>query len=119
MNQTGIYEELITQMLHEKLEKINSEFYIEKEILEPAEAASRLSAFLSKIIYYALQSIEDVDDRLKKQIEFSNAVITWICEYIEDAELSENLLESQGQILKALFEKKNPIAADIRKYISE
>jgi len=119
MNQTGIYEELITQMLHEKLEKINSEFYIEKEILEPAEAANRLSAFLSKIIYYALQSIEDVDDRLKKQIEFSNAVITWICEYIEDAELSENLLESQGQILKALFEKKNPIAADIRKYISE
>jgi len=117
MEYTGIYERLITQVLHKKLETMNSEFYIEKEIIDSNEAAIRLSAFLSRIIYYALESIENSDDRLAKQIEFSNSMIKWIRDYINESDLSSNLIDVQGMLLTAFLSKNNPIAADFKDYI--
>jgi len=119
MEKTGIYEQIITRVLHEKLESMSSDFYIEKEVMDAGEAAHKLSFFLCKIIYYALESIGHSKDRLPRQIEFCNAMISWICDYIREADLSVNLIESRGQLLTALFSKKNPLASDLKNYIKK
>ena len=117
MKYTGIYERLITQVLHQKLEHLNKEFSIEKEILDSNEAAIRLSAFLSRIIHYALESIDSSEERLTKQIEFSNSMILWVRDYLKENDLSENLIDSQGKLLTAFLSKNNPLAADLKNYI--
>jgi hypothetical protein len=45
--------------------------------------------------------------------------VKWLADYLNNAELSENLLASQGEILTALFETQNPIAADLKAYVSK
>jgi superfamily II DNA or RNA helicase len=114
----GIYEQLLTQLLAEKLNNISTEYYIETTKIESTEAALYLSRFLSRLIWSALECIpDDKEDRLQKQIEFSNSLILWIRDYLKDVEISENLIDTQGQILKAIFSKKNPISADFKAHL--
>ena len=114
---TGIYESLITRLLQERLNKIEGVYYIEKKQLDAAEAAQYLSRFLSNILLIAFDTLPNTEERLLKQVELSNALIKWLTEYLNSADLSENLLSTQGEILTALFETKNPIAADLKSHV--
>ncbi len=116
MNQTGIYEQLITQLVEKSLDR--EFFFVGERSLEPAEAATFLSRFLTRIIKIAMESVPSSDTRLHDQITLANTIVHWISQHIKDEELiSENLLDSQGKILTALFDKSNPIAADLPKYV--
>ena len=116
MNQTGIYEQLITQLVEQKLDR--DSFYVGERTLETAEAATWLSRFLTRIVEIAMDSIPNGEDRVYEQISLANTIVRWLSKHIRDEELiSENLLDSQGKILTALFDKTNPIAADISKYV--
>ncbi len=48
MQQCGIYEQLITQLLTSRLDR--ERFYVGERQLEPAEAAVWLSRFLSRVL---------------------------------------------------------------------
>ena len=115
MEQIGIYEQLITQVVEARLDK--KRFYIGERQLESAEAATWLSRFLSKLIAHAIDVIPNSDDRLQLQINLANNLVLWLKDHIkDDALINENLIDSQGRILTALFNTENPIAADLKEY---
>ncbi|WP_319416005.1 DUF3427 domain-containing protein [Marispirochaeta aestuarii] len=115
---SGLYESLITRMLQERLEELDGSFYIAKQSVDSAEAAGYLSRFLSRILFFVFESLPDHEDRLLTQVDLANALVKWLAEYLNKAELSENLLVSQGEILTALFETQNPLAKDLKAYVS-
>lgn len=116
MNQTGIYEQLITQLVEQRLDR--NKFYVGERTLETAEAATWLSRFLTRIIEIAMESVPNSDSRINDQIDLANTIVRWLSEHIHDHKLiSENLIDSQGKILTALFDKNNPISADLPKYV--
>jgi superfamily II DNA or RNA helicase len=119
MTTSGIYESLITEILQGHLDQIKSEFYIERQPLDANEAALYISRFLGVILNSALDSLPNSDDRIARQIELSNALIRWLSDYLRNAELSENIIESQGQILTALFTTTNPVAADLKAHVAK
>ena len=69
MQQCGIYEQLITQLLTSRLDR--ERFYVGERQLEPAEAAVWLSRFLSRVLEYAVGSVTG-EDQLQRQIELAN-----------------------------------------------
>lgn len=116
MNQTGIYEQLITQLVEQNLNR--DKFYVGERQLESGEAVTWLSRFLTHIIELAMDSVPQNKERISEQISLANTIIRWLSEHINEPDLiNENLLDSQGKILTALFEKNNPIAADLPKYV--
>ncbi len=116
MKPTGIYEQLITQLVEQNLDR--ESFHVGERSLEAGEAAVWLSRFLSRIIEIAMDSVPSGDNRISEQISLANTIVQWLSKHIRDEELiSENLLDSQGKILTALFDKANPIAADLPKYV--
>lgn len=116
MQQIGIYEQLITQMVSGRLDK--DVFFVGERALDPTEAALWLSRFLSKVIEFAVGSIPSGKDQLQGQIALANQLLMWLKERIEDDGLiEENLLDSQGRILTALYDLKNPVAANLQQYI--
>ena len=119
MINSGIYESLITRLLHDKLSDLETTYHIERQQLDSAEAAEYLSRFLSHVLYSAFELLPSNEDRIFKQIDLSNALIKWLADYLNNTDLSENILYSQGQILLALFETQNPIAADLKAHVSK
>ncbi|WP_076538060.1 DUF3427 domain-containing protein [Shewanella sp. UCD-KL21] len=116
MNQAGIYEQLITQLVEHNLDR--DSFYVGERTLEAAEAATFLSRFLTRIIEIAMDSVPNSDTRAHQQINLANTIVQWLSAHIHDKELiNENLIDSQGKILTALFDKSNPIAADLPKHV--
>ncbi|PCI51745.1 MAG: restriction endonuclease subunit R [Gammaproteobacteria bacterium] len=116
MNTTGIYEQLITQLVEQNLDR--ETFHVGERSLEAGEAATWLSRFLTRLIEIAMDSVPHGDARINDQISLANTIVQWLSTHIKDEQLiSENLIASRGKILTALFDKTNPIAADLPKYV--
>ena len=115
MQQIGIYEQLITQVIKQNLNR--EQFYVGERQLETAEAATWLSRFLGKLVEHAIDAIPNSKKRLEEQIDLANSLVHWLKDHISDDELiNENLIDSQGRILTALFNSQNPIAANLKDY---
>lgn len=118
MQQTGIYEQLITKLIESRLDR--DKFYVGERQLNSAEASVWLSRFLSNILEFAIEAVPSGDDRLQEQIELSNQLLMWLKGKISDEGfLEENLLDSQGKILTALYELENPVAANLKQYVED
>lgn len=65
MNQTGIYEQLITQLIAQNLNR--ETFHIGERQLEANEAATWLSRFLTHIIECAMDSAPQGNNRVSEQ----------------------------------------------------
>jgi len=116
---TGLYEELITQLLQDKLSECEDErYFIERQPLETADAALYLSHFLQHILHVIFESFK-VQDKISKQIELSNALIYWLRDYLDNEHLTENIIDAKGQLLKALYSTKNPVATDLKAYVNK
>lgn len=120
MLQTGLYESLVTQLLQRELELQKDRYYIGIQGLEPAEAAMYLARFLSHVLHLALESVpKGLENRVEQQIDLANSLVKWLAEYVNNSEINEQLLEAKGQILTALFETSNPVAADLKAYVAQ
>lgn len=118
MQQVGIYEQLITQLIASRIDR--DRFYVGERELNSGEASTWLSRFLSHILEYAIESVPAGDDRLQQQIALSNQLLLWLKTQIQDDDfIEDNLLASQGKILTALYELENPVAADLKHYIND
>lgn len=118
MQQIGIYEQLITQLVESRLNR--DTFYVGERSLEPAEAAVWLSRFLSGILEFAVGSVASGDNQLQEQINLANQLLLWLKAQMDDKDFfNENLLDSQGRILTALYTLENPVAADLKKYVDD
>jgi superfamily II DNA or RNA helicase/HKD family nuclease len=118
MQQVGIYEQLITQLIASRIDR--ERYYVGERELNSSEASTWLSRFLSHILEYAIESVPAGDDRLQRQIDLSNQLLLWLKAQIQDSDfIEDNLLASQGKILTALYELENPISADLKNYIKD
>lgn len=118
MQQVGIYEQLITQLIESRIDR--ERFYVGERELNSSEASTWLSRFLSHILEYAIESVPSSDDRLQQQIALSNQLLLWLKTQIQDNDfIEDNLLASQGKILTALYALENPVSADLKNYIND
>jgi len=118
IQQTGIYEQLITKLIQSRLNR--EKFYVGERQLNSTEASVWLSRFLSNVLEFAIDSVPSGDDRLQAQIELSNQLLMWLKGQIQDnGFLEENLLDSQGKILTALYELENPVASNLKQYVED
>lgn len=118
MQQVGIYEQLITQLIEQRLDR--ERFYVGERVLDSSEASIWLSRFLTHILEYAIGSIPSGDHRLQQQIALANQLLLWLKEQLQESDfIDDNLLNSQGKILTALYELENPVSADLKNYIKE
>jgi hypothetical protein len=65
MNKSGIYDQLITQLVEQNLDR--DFFYFD-------EAATWLSRFLTRIIEIAIDSVLGDDNRINEQISLANTI---------------------------------------------
>ncbi|WP_017443989.1 DUF3427 domain-containing protein [Gayadomonas joobiniege] len=118
MQQTGIYEQLITQLIASQIDR--ERFYVGEREMDSSEASVWLSRFLSHILEYAIESVPAGDDRLQQQIALSNQLLLWLKAQIQQSDfIEDNLLASQGKLLTALYELENPVSADLKNYIKD
>jgi superfamily II DNA or RNA helicase/HKD family nuclease len=109
----GIYEELITKLVRNKIAELNkSEFYINEAPLDPEEAALLLGRHLGATIQYALGSIKGIN-QIESQIQVANKIIQLLISELHNIELTEDIIESKGLILKAVFSKINSDYSDL------
>ena len=102
MNQ-GIYEELITQLVSENLNKIDKDkFFLKKTSIDKEEASSVLSKHLAKTLKHAFQLIKG---KAELQIEIANKIIKLLKDELNKQEFNDDLVSVEGEILKAVFSK--------------
>lgn len=117
--ETGLYEQLVNKLVANKLESIDAEkFHISETSIDKEEASQYLSLYLTETIKFALNEIKD-KDRPLKQIELSNKIIKLLSTELNNVELTENLLESEGKILQAVFSKLNFPFSDFNARLKE
>lgn len=104
MNQ-GIYEELVTQLVSQKINNLeNDKYYINKTPIDKEEASNLLSQHISRTIKHALDYIKG-ENQIENQIEIANKIILFLKEELNKDEFSNDLIEVEGELLKAVFTK--------------
>lgn len=117
MLKQGIYEQLITQELKQKLKTLNIDQYlIEKESLDVEEAKTILSSYISAVIKKALRFIrennkKDDKEALLSQIKACNEIIQSLSKFADESSLQSSKIAEEGEILTALYSKINNIRA--------
>lgn len=118
----GIYEKLITNSVKQKLNALNKNQFeiIQGKKLDPEEAAYYISLHLIKVVTKALNLISVKKDILvTRQIEISNHLLKFLSEQIDDFSFEEDLIEVEGRILEAVFDKLNNKHRDLQLHLNE
>ncbi len=117
--ETGIYEELVTQLVSSKIEILNNDnYYINKNKLDKSEASRVLSQHLSQSIKHALDYIKG-ENQIELQIEIANKIILFLKDELKKDEFDNDLIKAEGEILKAIFSKIDAHFSDIELHLKE
>ena len=123
MMNLGIYENLITDALKERLDVIDrNEFYIaDQKKLDVNEAIHFLTMHLGNAIKNALNLIksEKKDLLVSKQIEITNKILKYLTQEISNYEFREDLVHADGLILEGVLEKLNSDYTDVKLHLKE
>lgn len=115
----GIYEQLITKLVASKLEDIDgNQFYIKESTIDKEEAAQVLSKHLNSTIGYALSLIKG-EHVIDNQIKIANRIIQVLKDEISNELIDGDLVETEGRILKAVFEKTDAHFSDLDLHLKE
>lgn len=118
MNQ-GIYEELVTQLVAQKINELDKNAYqVNKTILDKEEASEVLAKHLSETIKYALDYVKG-DKQIEQQIAIANKIILFLKEELQKEEFSNDLIKIEGEILKAVFTKVDAHFSDFDLHLKE
>jgi superfamily II DNA or RNA helicase len=118
MNQ-GLYEELVTKLINHKLNELDKDtFQVKKTPIDKAEAAQILSQHIGKTIKHAFTLIKG-DDIIETQIEIANKIILFLKEELKKEEFEDDLIETEGKILKAVFTKVDSHFTDLDLHLKE
>ncbi len=118
MNQ-GLYEELVTKLINHKLNELDKDtFQVKKTPIDKAEAAQILSNHIGKTIKHAFTLIKG-DDIIETQIEIANKIILFLKEELKKEEFKDDLIETEGKILKAVFTKVDTHFTDLDLHLKE
>ncbi len=118
MNQ-GLYEELVTKLINYKINELDKDtFQIKKIPIDKAEAAQLLSQHIGKTIKHAFTLIKG-EDVIETQIEIANKIILFLKEELKKEEFEDDLIETEGKILKAVFTKVDAHFNDLDLHLKE
>lgn len=118
MNQ-GIYEELVTQLVAQKIKELDKEaFYVNKSTIDKEEASSFLAKHLSRTIKNALNLVKG-QNQIEDQIEIANKIILFLKEELKKEEFNNDLVAVEGKILKAVFSKVDSHFNDFDLHLKE
>lgn len=118
MNQ-GLYEELVTKLITFKLNELDQEtFQVKTTSIDKAEAAQILSEHIGKTIRHAFSLIKG-DNVLENQIEIANKIILFLKDELKKEEFTDDLIETEGKILKAVFTKVDAHFTDLDLHLKE
>jgi len=115
----GVYEQLINQLISDEIESLPyNQYYIESVPLKRNDAALFLAQYFSKILQTTLGLLKEDKDSAANQIELANKLIQLLSSEIKNQGIEENLLLSEGKILKGVFSKINSPYADLEKHVA-
>jgi superfamily II DNA or RNA helicase len=118
MNQ-GLYEELVTKLINLKINELDKDtFQVKKTSIDKAEAAQLLSQHIGKTIKHAFTLIKG-EDVLETQIEIANKIILFLKDELKKEEFEDDLIETEGKILKAVFTKVDAHFRDLDLHLKE
>lgn len=118
MNQ-GLYEELVTKLINFKISELDKETFDYRKVeIDKTEAAQILAQHIGKTIKYALSFIKG-EDVLEKQIEIANKIILFLKEELKREDFEDDLIETEGKILKAVFTKVDSHYTDLDLHLKE
>ncbi|HRG60092.1 MAG TPA: DEAD/DEAH box helicase family protein [Bacteroidia bacterium] len=118
MNQ-GIYEELVTKLIGNKIKELDQhKYYIKKNAIDKEEAASILASHISKTVKHALTLIKG-ENSLEIQINVANKIVKFLKEELQNSDFDEDLIELEGKILKAVFVKVDAHFSDLDLHLKE
>ncbi|TDE07788.1 DEAD/DEAH box helicase [Flavobacterium sandaracinum] len=118
MNQ-GLYEELVTKLISNKLSELDKNtFQVKTTSIDKAEAAQLLSAHIGKTIRHAFTLIKG-DNILENQIEIANKIILFLKDELKKEEFKDDLIETEGKILNAVFTKIDAHFTDLDLHLKE
>jgi superfamily II DNA or RNA helicase len=118
MNQ-GIYEELVTKLINIKLGELDQDtFQIKKTSIDKSEAAQILSQHIAKTIKHAFTLIKG-EDILETQIKIANKIILFLKDELNKEDFVDDLIETEGKILKAVFTKVDAHFTDLDLHLAE
>lgn len=93
MNQ-GIYEELVTQLVAQKLNELEQEtYFIKKTPIDKAEASSFLALHLARTFKHAMDYVKG-DNQVETQIAIANKLISVLKEELRKEDFSGDLIET-------------------------
>jgi superfamily II DNA or RNA helicase len=118
----GLYEELITKIINYKINELDkNKFQIKTTSIDKAEAAQILSQYIGNVIKYALENLpKDKEiDLIDNQIRVSNKIIHFLKEELNKEEFNDDLIETEGKILKAVFTKIDAHFTDLDLHLKE
>lgn len=116
---SGIYEEIVTKLVKSKIEQLDPDkFYIKEVPIDKAEASDILTLRLSQTIKYALNTLKG-DNILEQQIDIANKIIHFLRDEIKREEFNQDIIATEGKILKAVFEKVDAHFSDLDLHLKE
>jgi superfamily II DNA or RNA helicase len=115
----GIYEELVTQLVSQKIENIDKKvFWVNKSIIDKEEAASILSEHLAQTIKNALNYVKG-ENQIESQIDIANKIILFLKEELKKEDFNDDLIAIEGEILKAVFSRIDAHFSDFNLHLKE
>ena len=119
MIEQGIYEQLINKLIMSRLDGLgHQEFYIKKTLIDKAEAARVLSLYVGDVVRVALDLVSG-EDSIERQIQIANKIIVLLKHELKDESFQEDIIESEGRILTAIFKKLNASFVDFDRHLKE
>jgi superfamily II DNA or RNA helicase len=116
---SGIYEEIVTRLVKNKIEQLDPDkFYIKEVPIDKAEASEMLTLRISQTIKYALNTLKG-DNILEQQIEIANKIIHFLRDEIKREDFNQDIIATEGKILKAVFEKVDAHFSDLDLHLKE
>ena len=115
----GLYEELVTKLIKIKLDELDkATFQISTTSIDKVEAARLLSDHVGKTIRHAFTLLKG-DTVVEHQIEIANKIILFLKEELKKEEFEDDLIETEGKILKAVFTKIDAHFIDLDLHLKE
>jgi superfamily II DNA or RNA helicase len=117
--QQGIYEQIITTLVAQKLQDLGSDnFVINTTKIDKEEAARYLSQHGASVLHKALISIKG-ENALEMQITIVNNIIAVLKNDLNLNDLQNDVVLMGGELLKAIFSKIDAPFSDIHTYLKE
>lgn len=106
-------------MVSNKINELNKDSYhIYKSKIDKEEASIIISRHLSKTIKSALDLLKG-EYQVEHQIEIANKIIQFLKTELKDNKFEKDLIESEGEILKAIFAKVDAHFSDLDLHLKE